>query len=138
MASAKPGEVVAVPEPVAEAQAEWIEPAELQRAQAEGERSRGSGSSMTTFSFWHPAAGCSWPRGLDRNPWEFLTMEERMMKWFAYGHLPENLQHTSKRFYELACYIVDEIEAGPERTVALRKLLESKDAAVRANLHEGG
>lgn len=31
-----------------------------------------------------------------------------------------------------------EIPGGPERTVALRKLLESKDAAVRATLNPGG
>lgn len=34
--------------------------------------------------------------------------------------------------------IVDGIKPGPERTVALRKLLEAKDAAVRARLSPGG
>ncbi len=34
--------------------------------------------------------------------------------------------------------IVETIDAGPERTVALRKLLEAKDAAVRAKLNPGG
>jgi len=29
-------------------------------------------------------------------------------------------------------------ERGPERTVMFRKLLEAKDAAVRAKLHPGG
>ena len=47
MAGAKPGEVVAVPEPVAEAQAEWIEPAELQRAQAEAAEDRLNQMHMT-------------------------------------------------------------------------------------------
>jgi hypothetical protein len=64
-------------------------------------------------------------------------MEERMMRWFAYAHLPEHLQGVSKPFGDLAQTIVTTIEAGPERTVALRKLLESKDAAVRAKLEAG-
>jgi hypothetical protein len=38
------------------------------------------------------------------------------------------------KFYELACYIVTALPRNAERTVALRKLLEAKDAAVRANL----
>lgn len=64
--------------------------------------------------------------------------EERMMKWFAFAHLPEHLQVTSKLFHDLATSLVDTIEGGPERTVALRKLLEAKDAAVRAKLNPGG
>jgi len=64
--------------------------------------------------------------------------EERMMKWFGYEHLPEHLQTTSKQFHTLATIIVANIEPGPERTVAMRKLLESKDAAVRATLVPGG
>lgn len=65
-------------------------------------------------------------------------MDDRMMKWFGYEHLPPHLQEVSKRFHDLARSIVDTISTGPERTVALRKLLESKDAAVRAKLHPGG
>jgi hypothetical protein len=65
--------------------------------------------------------------------------EDRMLKWFDYGHLPEHLQEISKPFSDLAkLIIVQSIQAGPERTVALRKLLEAKDAAVRAKLHPGG
>ena len=65
-------------------------------------------------------------------------MDERMMKWFTFGHLPPNLQAASKPFCELARHICDTVEPGPERTVALRKLLEAKDAAVRAVLTPGG
>lgn len=61
---------------------------------------------------------------------------ERMMQWFVYDHLPEELQVISKPFSDLALFIVASIEASPERTVALRKLLESKDAAVRAKLYK--
>ena len=64
--------------------------------------------------------------------------EEGMLKWFEYAHLPEHLQDVSSRFHQLASWVCDEIETGPERTVALRKLLEAKDAAVRAKLHPGG
>ena len=59
---------------------------------------------------------------------------ERMLRWFAYEHLPPHLQKASRPFCQLAMQIVETIAAGPERTVALRKLLESKDAAVRAVL----
>lgn len=64
--------------------------------------------------------------------------EERLLKWFAYEHLPEHLQIHSQPFHVLATIIVDRIQPGPERTVALRKLLEAKDAAVRAVVHPGG
>jgi hypothetical protein len=64
--------------------------------------------------------------------------QDRMLKWFAYGHLPEHLQAVSRPFSELAELIVQEVSPGPERTVALRKLLEAKDAAVRGRLHPGG
>jgi hypothetical protein len=65
-------------------------------------------------------------------------MEERMLKWFEYSHLPEHLQVVSRPFAETAKLITEGIESGPERTVALRKLLEAKDAAVRAKLTPGG
>jgi hypothetical protein len=61
-----------------------------------------------------------------------------MLRWFAFGHLPPHLQDVSRRFHVLALWIVDEVEPGPERTVALRKLLEAKDAAVRAVVVPGG
>jgi hypothetical protein len=64
--------------------------------------------------------------------------EERMMKWFEFSHLPPHLQETSSRFWDIACQLVATIDPGPERTVSLRKLLESKDAAVRAKLNPGG
>ena len=64
--------------------------------------------------------------------------EERMMKWFEFAHLPEHLKVVSEKFHELACLLCKLVEPGPERTVALRKLLESKDAAVRARLNPGG
>lgn len=63
---------------------------------------------------------------------------ERMLTWFAYEHLPLALQEASKPFADLANNIAVNVTPGPERTVALRKLLEAKDAAVRATLKPGG
>ena len=57
---------------------------------------------------------------------------EPMMKWFKYDRLAPHLQEVSKEFFDLAVGICDKVKPGPERTVALRKLLESRDAAVRA------
>jgi hypothetical protein len=68
-----------------------------------------------------------------------------IMQFFAYEHLPEKLQAISKPFGDLAKALVG-VNANPEngipalvprnaeRTVALRKLLEAKDAAVRASI----
>ena len=56
----------------------------------------------------------------------------QMIKWFAYAHLSPRLQPVSARFAELAMWMRENIARGPEATVAMRKLLEAKDAAVRA------
>jgi hypothetical protein len=64
--------------------------------------------------------------------------EDRILKWFDYAHLPDHLAKVSSPFRSVANAIVEDIEPGPERTVALRKLLEAKDAAVRAVVHPGG
>lgn len=57
-----------------------------------------------------------------------------ILHFFHYAHLPPKLQETSRSFFVLAKHIVQTVPRNPERTVALRKLLEGKDAAVRANL----
>lgn len=61
-------------------------------------------------------------------------MNEHILQFFAYDHLPPKLAEISRPFCELAKSIVETIPRNPERTVALRKLLESKDAAVRASI----
>lgn len=58
---------------------------------------------------------------------------QHVLKFFAYGHLPSNLQAVSKPFHDLAHEIAVRAD-NPETTIALRKLLEAKDAAVRAML----
>lgn len=60
--------------------------------------------------------------------------KEFIMQFFAYEHLPPALQAVSRPFGELAQLIVSTLPRNAERTVALRKLLEAKDAAVRASL----
>ena len=62
-------------------------------------------------------------------------MKDRLIQFFAYEHLPTKLADVSKPFCELANSIVEKLPSNPERTVALRKLLEAKDCAVRALLH---
>ena len=59
-------------------------------------------------------------------------MSEPTKQFFTYAHLPEPLQKVSKPFCELAEQIELTLPRNPERSVALRKLLEAKDAAVRA------
>jgi hypothetical protein len=59
---------------------------------------------------------------------------EPIMQYFAYRHLPPTLAIVSAQFAVLAEFIMDNLPRCAERTVALRKLLESKDAAVRAAL----
>lgn len=57
-----------------------------------------------------------------------------LMVYFEYDHLPPGLKETSQEFHKLAKFIDETIPDSPEKTVALRKLLESKDAGVRASL----
>lgn len=68
-------------------------------------------------------------------PKEFTEHEisvDHILRFFHYAHLPPELQERSRPFCELARVIIDTTERNPERTVALRKLLEAKDAFVRA------
>lgn len=60
----------------------------------------------------------------------------RLLPFFRFTHLPTHLQATSAGFAELAIRIVrnPDMNNGAEQTVALRKVLEGKDAAVRACL----
>jgi hypothetical protein len=63
-------------------------------------------------------------------------MNDPMLQFFQYSHLPPHLQDVSKPFGDLATQIVTTLPRNPERTVALRKLLEAKDCAVRALLYK--
>ena len=60
--------------------------------------------------------------------------EQYLLQFFKYDHLPEHLQAVSKPFGDLAFQIDSTLPNNPEKTTALRKLLEAKDCAVRALL----
>lgn len=60
--------------------------------------------------------------------------KEFLLQFFEYEHLPDKLKSVSRPFCKLAEEIVKDLPRNPERTVALRKLLEAKDCAVRAAL----
>lgn len=60
---------------------------------------------------------------------------EPILQFFKHAHLPVQLAAVSAPFYELALEVVENLPRNPERTVALRKLLEAKDAAVRALIY---
>lgn len=68
-------------------------------------------------------------------PAEFTPEEikqDHILQFFHYAHLPEALRDRSSPFCGVARMIIDTTPRNPERTVALRKLLEAKDANVRA------
>ena len=61
-----------------------------------------------------------------------MEQTEHILQFFSFKHLPPALAAISEPFCNMANQIVATLPRNPERTVALRKLLESKDAAVRA------
>jgi hypothetical protein len=60
-----------------------------------------------------------------------------ILKHFTYAHLPPKLQQISAPFHILADQLATTLKPGAELSTALRKLLESKDAAVRAAIDSG-
>lgn len=61
--------------------------------------------------------------------------DQAVLDFFTYTHLPERLRKVSEPFCVLAYLLVDDLGLkGPELSMALRKLLEAKDCAVRAAL----
>jgi hypothetical protein len=70
-------------------------------------------------------------------PQEFTSDQlsaDPILRFFHYAHLPVALQAASKPFCDVAHTIIDTLPRNAERSVSLRKLLEAKDAAVRANV----
>lgn len=86
---------------------------------------RGEGGSTWETLRWRETIYAISTRGFDMSP---------LLQFFNYAHLPEHLQRVAKPFAFLAFEIDDTLQDNPEKTVALRKLLESKDCAVRAAL----
>lgn len=60
------------------------------------------------------------------------TTPDHIMQFFDHRHLPSFLSEVSRPFCELAQRMHVRLPRNPERTAMLRKLLEAKDAAVRA------
>ncbi len=65
-----------------------------------------------------------------------LSGVQALLQYFTFDHLPPEQQRVSSLFSILANQVATAGTAGPETTTALRKLLEAKDCAVRASLHE--
>ena len=61
-------------------------------------------------------------------------MTTTTIKYFEYGHLPEQLQKVSKPISDLAHLMEDTLPEGPEKSAGMRKLLEAKDCFVRASV----
>lgn len=72
---------------------------------------------------------------MEITPDDALVKQEPMMQFFAYAHLPDHLKAVSQHFHELARRIVLTMPRNPERAVALRKILEAKDAACRSAIY---
>lgn len=57
-----------------------------------------------------------------------------LAQFFEFRHLPRELAEVSQPFAVLVQKILDNCPDNPERTTALRKLLEAKDCAVRSKI----
>jgi hypothetical protein len=59
---------------------------------------------------------------------------EEILEHFTYAHLPTFLQAISKPYCDMAHQLAKDLPKCGQLTIALQKLMESKDAAVRAKL----
>ena len=59
-------------------------------------------------------------------------MRYPILQHFEYDNDPPHIKDITIRFHVLAYELCEELPPGPETSVFLRKLLESRDAAVRA------
>lgn len=57
-----------------------------------------------------------------------------LLQFFDFAHLPSHLQLVVEPFAVLARELASSLPDNPEKTTALRKLLEAKDCAVRAHI----
>lgn len=58
----------------------------------------------------------------------------RMMRWFEFGHLPEDLTAVSALIAATAKTLDGQLPETAEKTAGMRKLLEAKDCFVRAKI----
>ena len=66
------------------------------------------------------------------SPAKFPPAVEHVIQFFSFEHLPEPMRTAAAEFASLAVKIANAVPDDVETSVALRKLLEAKDAAVRA------
>jgi ferritin-like protein len=58
---------------------------------------------------------------------------QSLLRFFEYDHLSyEKAREVSKQFHDLAHTMAEALPDSAETTVAIRKILEAKDCAVRA------
>lgn len=80
---------------------------------------------------YHGYSGDCPKKPIDKKP------DHYMMQFFKFSHLPDHLKTVSSDFHTLAVVIDKNFPENPEKTMALRKLLEAKDCAVRAAMFKG-
>jgi hypothetical protein len=73
------------------------------------------------------------PPARDFSPKNGYKMSTEILRFFVYKHLETPAQRISAQFCEVAHWVAANVHDCEERSVALRKLLEAKDAAVRAH-----
>lgn len=65
-------------------------------------------------------------------------MTVHIARLFEFGHLTHTAaRDVSEAYHHFAAGLIEVVPDGPELTVALRMLLSSKDAAVRAVIYPG-
>lgn len=62
------------------------------------------------------------------------TKQSTIVQFFAYEEVNTHLRELTDEFYYMAQYLDRILPTSAEKSVTLRKLLESKDSAVRASL----
>ena len=80
--------------------------------------------------------GIPWSETMSPEAEQGLRDIEPILQFFGFSHLREDLAKISEPFHDMAFHIVETLPRNPERTVALRKLLEAKDCSVRAFLYK--
>jgi len=61
---------------------------------------------------------------------------QRLLQFFECDHLPYNLKEVATHFKVMAYTLCQNLPHNAESTVALRKLLEAKDCAVRSLIYK--
>lgn len=58
-------------------------------------------------------------------------VDEPLLRWFSAAHLPPMLRGMMEAYRNMAVTVVNALPRSPERTLAIRALIESKDNAIR-------